>query len=481
MGRSSDCSSPGKWLRRRLNLNSESRTLQPGRCQNSTGLGGGRLLGAVYNLAIPNANLNSVSRAPDINSGLRFMVLSCLLTLCLVPAARAVDWSAPEQQLARKIVAITGNNPISLAFVNRSSLGRRDREIIQNGVRSALEGLGARFVKSEPAAVTITISLSENQDSYIWVAEIHRNGGEPTIVMASVARPAGAIAGHDSVPLSLRKTRLWTQADPILDVAVLEENAGASRIAVLSPENIALYRLQGPKWQVEQTVSIAHVKPWPRDLRGRLVQADDHAIEVYLPGIACRGSSAPSLTLQCRDSEDPWPLIPPRWNGAISPNAASGEAPKAFFATARNFFTGALTAPIGKLGAVPKFYSAAFLVRENSALWVFTGTDTRVHIIDGTNDQVARLVWGSDLASVRTSCGSGWQLLATSSDASNGDSVRAYEFPDRDPFEVSSAEDFSGSISALWTEAKGDTAVAVTKDRSTGSYEAFRLAMACGQ
>ena len=62
-----------------------------------------------------------------------------------------------------------------------------------------------------------------------------------------------------------------------------------------------------------------------------------------------------------------------------------------------------------------------------------------------------------------------------------GDTVRAYEFPDRDPVAVSPAVDFPGQISALWTEAKGDSAVAIVNNRETGGYEADRLAVACGQ
>ena len=38
--------------------------------------------------------------------------------------------------------------------------------------------------------------------------------------------------------------------------------------------------------------------------------------------------------------------------------------------------------------------------------------------------------------------------------------MRAYEFPDRDPVAVSAAIEFPGPITALWTEAKGDTSVA---------------------
>ena len=152
----------------------------------------------------------------------------------------------------------------------------------------------------------------------------------------------------------------------------------------------------------------------------------------------------------------------------------------AFYAPTRNFFTGVLTSGIGKFASVPKFYSAAFLPREKYLLWLFAATDGHVHLIDGVSDQVARFAWGSDVTTVKTACGSGWQVLATSSDG-DADSVRAYEFPDRDPVAVSAAIDFPGAITALWTEAKGDTAIAVARNRETGSYEAYRLALVCSQ
>ena len=155
---------------------------------------------------------------------------------------------------------------------------------------------------------------------------------------------------------------------------------------------------------------------------------------------------------------------------------------EAFYASSRNFFTGALTPGVGKITNVPKFYSAAVLPRDRSTLWLFAATDGRVHMVDGVSDQATRFDWGSDLASVKTACGAGWQVLATSSDTTSGDAVRAYEFPDRDPLAVSAAIDFAGgTITALWTAAQADTAIAVVRNRETGSYEAFRLAVTCSQ
>ncbi len=441
---------------------------------------------AVYNLAIPNIIPNLVNRISF--PGLLVVAWLFCMLLGLPTGARAVDWSAPEQQLARKILAVTGPGSIGLTVENRSSLGKRDSEIIQNGLRSALEGLGIRSGKPEQAIATVAISLSENPTSYVWVAEIRQAGAEVAVVMVSAPRSEGW-SPHESVPLTLRRLSLWTQDEPILDVAVLEENATPTRIAVLDAEDVALYRLIGGKWQREQTLTVAHARPWPRDLRGRLIPAKDHLLDVYLPGVACHSSAGSPLTLNCRESDDPWPIVPVGLSGTSSaiPSARSTAVPipavGAFYSSTRNFFTGALVPGADKVKTVSRFYSAAVLPHEKHLLRLFAGTDRYVHMVDGTSDQTTKLNWGSDLASVKTSCGAGWQVIATTSEEDDGDSVRAYEFPDHDAVAVSAAMDFSGTgvVTALWSEAKGDTAVAVVKNRETGSYEAFRLSVACSQ
>jgi hypothetical protein len=441
---------------------------------------------AVYNSAIPRFSLNTVIRTRARCSLVQF----CLPFLALVAVASAADWNTPEQQLARRIIAVTGPGAVAVTMENRSSLGKRDAEIIQNGLHNSLESLGIRFAKSEQAAATVAISLSENPTAYVWVAEIHQGTADPVVVMVSTARSERSNVNQDSVPLTLHKIPLWTQDDPILDVAVLEESAVPTHIAVLESEKVSLYRFQGGKWQMEQQLAIAHQKAWPRDLRGRLVSARDHLLDVSLPGVTCASSAAPPLTLKCQESDDPWPLVSGTLDGgalAVFPssglsNGASTVVPqmKAFFAPARNFFTGAITPGTGKFTTVPKFYSAALLPREKYTLWLFAGVDGQTHLIDGVSDQAARLGWGSDLASVKTACGAGWQVLASSA-AESDDSLRAYEFPDRDPVAVSPAVDFPGAITTLWTEAKGDTAIAVVRNREKGNYGAYRVAMACGQ
>jgi hypothetical protein len=443
---------------------------------------------AVYNATIPDM-LSYASRAA---SGFRFPLQVFVLVFAFAVGLKAADWSGPEQQLARKILAVTGPGAVALTIDNHSSLNRREIEVVGNGLRATLQGLGLHFVKEEQAAATVIITLSNSPSSYVWVAQIRQGSGETSVVMVSTRKKDGPIATRDSVPLSLRKTTLWTQKQRILDVAVLEEGSAPTLIAVLDGEKISLYRMQGGKWQPQENLELVHSRPWPRDLRGRIIPAKDHLLDVYLPGVRCLGTAGAPLSLSCHESDDPWPLITGSWNrlpatnfqsfGSSSPSSTAtiGQM-DAFFAPSRNFFTGALTPGIGKLKTVAKFYSAAPLPREKYVLWLFSSVDGQVHMVDGVTDFGAMLGWGSDLASVKTSCGSGWQVFASSAVDSGGDSIRAFEFPDRDPVPVTAALDLPGELTALWTEARGDTAIAITQNQETGDYEAYRLAVACNQ
>ncbi len=417
---------------------------------------------AVYNSPIPEMLI----RSP------RFARLTCsfLLTVFFLTMSvgYADDWALPEQELARKIVAVTGPGAITLDVVNRSSLSKKEVEQISQALRVQLEALGARTVRPEQAASTVQLSLSENLQSYVWVAEIHQGAGDFSVVMVSAPRQDSAMFVREVAPVTIRKIPLWSQEERILDVAVLEEGANPSHMAVLDADKVALYRFADGRWQKEQFIELTHARPWPRDMRGRLVLRQDHLLDAYLPGVFCQSSNAVPLTLACRASDDPWPL------SSLYPLGG-------FFAPTRNYFTGVLSPGISKQTFTMKFYSAAALPRPSYTLWMFATVDGQIHLLDGITDQVSRLNWGSDIASVKTSCGSGWQVLATRPGGNAVDSVRAYELPDRDPIAVSPALDFAGGITALWSETKGTSAIVVSRNAETGNYEAFRLAVACGQ
>lgn len=391
-----------------------------------------------------------------------------LLALLLAPVVHGADWRVPAGELAEKIAAATGPGALALEVTNRSSLSRSDVEAVRKSLIMQLAGLGVHIVNANQASATVQVSLSENLQGYVWVADVRQGAGGPSVVLVSLDRAEMPSVARDPAALAVRKTLLWSQEGRILDVAIMSGNP--QHMIVLDTNGVTLYQLQDGRWQQAQSLPITHSRPWPRDLRGRLMLRQDHLFDVYLPGTFCRSINGAPLAVNCSTSDDPWPL----GNGQMGLNA--------FYASGRNFFTGALSPGIGKTTMAPTFYSAAALPRDRYWLWVLAGVDGQVHMLDGITDQIAsKLGWGSDLASVHSGCGSGWQLLATGGGSGPTDTVRAFELLDREPGAASVPAEFAGDVTALWTEPEGNAALAVSQNAETGRYEAYRLNVVCGQ
>jgi len=411
---------------------------------------------AVYNSRIPHMR----SLAP------RFSRAACLFVLMLmrVPIMLASDWRAPEEQLARKIATATGPGPAALDVVNRSSLRRADVEEIRREFLTDLAALGVHLVNAEQTVATVRITFSENLQSYVWVAEIYRGDNEPIVVMVASPREIRLAEERPAAALMIQKTLLWTDETRILDVALV--NSNPQRMIVLEPESAVLFRFQDGRAQQEQSLPLSHSHPWPRDLRGRLVLRKDHLFDAYLPGVFCRSSAIAPVVLNCFESDDPWPL------------GTDHSGLSAFFAPSRNFFTGALSPGFEQQKAMGAFYSLAMLPRDK---FLFAAVDGHVHMLDGvTNQTLEREDWGSDITSVQSGCGQGWQVLVTG-DGGGGDTVRAFEIEDREAVAVSQPAEFNGGITALWAEPDGTGAIAVSQNSETGRYEAYRLSIICGQ
>jgi hypothetical protein len=419
---------------------------------------------------MPSASDNAVynARIPHMCASSSRFLCTLVLMLMHVPMIMASDWRAPEDQLARKIAAATGPGTVALDVVNRSSLSRTDVDEIRRGVNTALAGLGIRFVTADRSAATVKITFSENLQNYVWVAEIQQGNNEASVVMVTAPRTGLAIVEHSAAALVIHKTLLWTDENRILDIALV--NASPQHMIVLEPESIVLAKFQDSRWQQEQSLPVSHSHPWPRDLRGRLALRKDHLFDAYLPGSFCRSTAATPLAVSCFESDDPWPLRPDE------------PGLRAFFTPKSNFFTGALSPGIEKQTTVKAFYSAAMLSRDKYKLWIFATVDSQVHLLDGVTDQtVAKLGWGSDIASVRSGCGLGWQVLATGNGEDAGETVRAFEILDREPAAVSEPVAFNGSITAFWADSDGSGAIAVSQNAETGRYEAYRLSITCSQ
>jgi hypothetical protein len=196
-----------------------------------------------------------------------------------------------------------------------------------------------------------------------------------------------------------------------------------------------------------------------------LVAGKDKAIEAYLPGTVCGIASPSANAVACRESDDAWKI---------------GQR-SAFFNSSRNYFTGALVPASDKTS--DPFYSMTWMDKQSYQLSISTGVDGRIHVSDGVNQRTVPTSttadWGSDIAVVKSSCGTGTQLLVTSAtDDTSTDTIRAYEIPDRDPVLASTATDFPGPITALWSH-DPTTGTAVARNLQTGQYEAYSVSITC--
>ena len=392
-----------------------------------------------------------------------FLLIIFLLSLIVFSAAQSAPdpWSAAAQEMARAVLSRAGSpSNISLEVRNISALNRAEMEEVRQKLREQFNAARVQIVGPERALAEVTITLSQDLKGEIWVAEI-RHGEAREIAMVRVAKSNAAVLPRMSGAISLRKTQVWTEvsAEPVLDVATLGEGE-RSALLVLDAASVSLYRNRGSHWELEQSAPVPRSQPWPRDLRGRLAVDRDHKFEGFLPGKKCLGAADPGVSMNCADSDDPWPLD------------GEGQNVRGFFG-ARNFFTGALAGTVKENNVAP-FFSAA--VGQDSSIW-FAQTSGGLGTGAG---KTASMTSGSDIASVHSECGSGSQLLVSGAgDFTEKDTLRAVEVQNGVLVTAGSPLEFNGPITALWTAREGNAAVAVSKNLTTGKYEAFTVSITC--
>ena len=392
---------------------------------------------------------------------LKVLRVSSVLLVCLAAYAAPAtgNWDTQTFELARKIVAITGPGPASLDFQNSSSLSADVAAGIRRSIEGDLRASGVQLRDGTP--VTIRVILSESIRGYVWLAQVQQ-GAETKVAMLVVPKQDASSATSSTVVL--RRSFLIAQQEQILDAALWQSH-DQRYLLVLGPSQVNILKQNGTRWDPVTVVGIPH-ETYPRDLRGRLWVGKDGDWKVFLPGVQCAGAQQLQQPMTCRESDDPWAL-----NGTTT----------AFYNSARNYFTGAMVPAAAKL--FPPFFSAAQVKRGDSDGWVLTGIDGQTMIFDGNGIRglAGTRDFGSDIASVRSGCGSGAQLLTTAvGDDSANDTIRAFEIDDQGARAVSPPLAFDGPVTALWTTSDGDSAIAVLRTQ-TGSYEAYSISVACNQ
>ncbi len=455
------------------------------------------------------------------------------------PASTAEEaWSEAAGALAGKILDhMASGNALALTVKNISSLGDDDVVQVRRALRAQLRSRGGRLAASKLANADVQVTLSENTQGYLWIAEI-RDLASPIspgddaanpVVMVTAARRNLDDHQPTTEPLSIRKMRFYQQSDPMLDVALFDNPpAGtasspvpasvAARILVLGLESISLYEQAATpetdsksvgQWRPMQSAPVPRLRPWPRDARGRVIVLPDSRFDVYLPGTKCSGTREPVLTLECHESDEPWPLAGGERESIAAISDPWGE-PAAYFTPDRNFFDGRIKLDDGREVKLLPFLSLVIMPAKSAARaglpalsgrvspgamagltptatgapgWVLSGLDGRAQLLSGHAEPVVDVGgWGSQIVGVQSGCGNGWQVLASQAgDLNEPDAVQAYEFVNRKPVPVSGPAMFDGPITELRPQANGSGAIAIARNLRTEAYEAYRLSVSCGQ
>ncbi len=401
-------------------------------------------------------------------SGFAFAVAAFFLSV--QGACASGPWEEATAQFAEQIVSHLGQElGITLAINNRSTVSANHFAEAARALRAQLRTRKVRVLAAKRPVPAVVVTLSENPQGLLWIAEIRR-GEAREVLMFQTPRPARTAIQASPETLVIHKSLIIEEPLPILDLAPISSaGGGPPLLLVLDTEKIALYTKAETGWTIQQSQPLKRSAPWPRDPRGRLVLRTDGAFDAFTPGNECQGTTAPALTMQCGESEAGWPV-------------GSSDSPVAHFVSNRNYFDGKMKIG-GQDSQVPEFFTAAALSAAPSPFTIYANLDGRARMF-GKGPQPAAIFdgWGSDIASIKSGCADGIQVLATRfGELSQTDSIQAFSLRGREAAQASAPVELRGPVTALWTAADGTTALAVARDLSTGAYDAFSISITCGR
>ena len=371
----------------------------------------------------------------------------CLMALAPAPAQTVAEAAG---QLAARISSLLPPRPTaSFEFQNISSFPAAESSAFRDALEQALKNAGIAISAAAQPDTQVRVSISENLQGPLLVAEIRTGDRRQTIFQPwTAARPPATRRR-----LKLERKPVWEQPEPVLDFALL--NSG-TELLILGAGKVSMYRMADGKWSLASMIAVSLSRPLPRDLRGRLATERD-TFRAFLPGTSCNGVAQVPLVITCSPGNETWTID------------ASNRGPAVRWVNDRNYLEAA--------GAQTAFYSATSL--DNGARMVFATLDGRVR--DRGNEPVGGTdAWGSDFTGPLQACGSNSLVVAARGGDNEGpDAVQAYEIGPGAAEPVSEPVSLSGPVTALWPA--GSEVALVLRNTKTGNYEASRLHLACAE
>lgn len=400
---------------------------------------------------------------PHLNAAVLCLLVSFTsVSLAAQTADRLpASWNDAVRTLADKIfAALPAVHSIALDLNNISSLQAADAAEIRRSLEGELARRGIRAVAASSAEAQVKLTLSEGVEGYVWAAEV-RHGDQLEMALVSAPRQSQSNSQTSAV-MSVKRERIWAQAQPFLDFAV--DNVTSNELSSVFLEPGGLYG-----FQVTRSAMVGlgggtfpHFPP-TRDPRGEIVSMDATTARAYVEGVNCSGSWGPAVRVDC-DAKSP---------------LLEGEYP---FEAGRNYF-GAFEFAGGHGTNQKKFFTVAIDPTASSeSRYILAELDGKSRLYDSSTSAAAVFDgWGDDIATISAGCDGGWQVLATgASDWTQPDQIQIYEIRGNQPIPAGQALHFPGPILALWPAGDEKSARVVSRNLQTGMYEASIVTIVCG-
>ncbi|MGB9070140.1 MAG: hypothetical protein WCC21_16340 [Candidatus Acidiferrales bacterium] len=405
---------------------------------------------------------------------LRTTVVAALLvgsvrsTCAQAPSQLPHAWSEAVYALAQKSAVAMGQTrsfsldvrdvsqaaPVELAEVRRTF----DDDITARGMKPA----------APPVDTEIQLSISHTLAGFTLVAEIHRGEAQQLAIVAVASEEPPA--PQPGTQTRLQTKVIWQQLAPLLDFDQIAADPDHAFWYFLEPERLIVYEFDRGQQVLHDAQPIPR-RYATRDLRGWIEASDATHVSAFVGAGRCDAAWNPSLTMECREnSGQQWPMGPASWT----------------FTPGRNYFSGTITLASSLQAKFPPFYSSASPLAATSGQGpsrrVIAGVDGQAQFFEGSADAASIFEgWGSDVASIASACGSGWQVVATGSgDWTQKDQIQLYEIRDQKAVAIGEPIEFPGPTLALWTTDDGKSARVISRNLESGLYEASIVSVACG-